>query len=118
MDNLYVEKWPIAFKTQAGTKKFPVHSVWRFNQDTNQITRIAQWVSFPWGGTWEDLSHSIKPARMVDGKLHKIANKHTHILDPVKSASSLTKEQKVELDFLVRYPERGFHNHKKWLGLA
>ena len=117
MDKLYVEKWPIAFTIPSGTKKFPVYYIWNFNEDTNQITRLAQWVSFPWGGTWEDISHSVKQARMVDGKLHKIAQKHTHILDPVKSSKILSKEQKEELDFLVKYPERGYHNYMKWKGL-
>jgi hypothetical protein len=114
MDDLYVEKWPISFNVSGGQKKFPVLFVWRFNQDTNQITRIAQWPSFPWGGNWEDISKSIKPARMIEGKLHKIAQKHTHVLAPVKTTKILSNEQKEELDFLVKYPERGFHNYRQW----
>jgi hypothetical protein len=116
MDSLYVEKWPIAYKTLTGTSKFPEYSVWKFNQDTNQITRMTRWVSFPWGGTWEDVSQAIKSARMIEGKLHKIAHKHSHILDPVRTSKILSKEQKEELDFLVKFPERGFHNYKKWKG--
>jgi len=114
MDDLYVEKWPEAFKTAKGTMKFQVQSLWRFDPDTKQITRIARWIWFPWGGTWEDATKSIKPARMVDGKLHKIAQKHSHILQPAKTLKLLTAEQLKELDFLVKYPERGFLNHVKW----
>lgn len=115
MDTLYVERWPISFKKVSHQMKFNVYTVWAFIPETNQLKRLSQWVAFPWGGVWEDTPESIKPARMVEGKLHKIAPKHTHILEPVQTTKLLSKDQKESLDFLVKFPERGFHNHKKWL---
>ncbi len=115
MDNLYVERWPISFKKISQHMKFNVYTVWAFIPETNQLKRLAQWVAFPWGGVWEDTPESIKPGRMVEGKLHKIAPKHTHILEPAKTTKLLSKDQKESLDFLVKFPERGFHNHKMWL---
>jgi hypothetical protein len=114
MDELYIEKWSGSFETSAGPKKFPVKSLWKFNRETNQIDRIAQWISFPWGGEWESVSSSIKPARMVDGKLHKIAQKHSHVLESVKASKILTTDQYECLDFLVKFPERGFLNYQKY----
>jgi len=115
MDNLYIEKWTGPFNTSGGTDKFPAHSLWRYSPESHQITRLAQWVFFPWGGEWEKMNDSIKPAKIVSGEVYKIAQKHSHPLAPVATPKLLSPEQLEGLEFLLQYPERGWANYRKFL---
>lgn len=112
MDTLYLEKWNGTFETSRGKEKFPVLSLWKLT-DT-KLVRLAEWIEFPWGGAWEDVSYSEKGAVLKNGKVCKMGWKHSYPLQPVKEAKQLSQEQLNGLAFIAQYPERGWTNWKKF----
>ena len=115
MDNLYIEKWSGTCETSGGKERFKAHSLWRYSPENHQITRLAEWIFFPWGGEWEDTTQAIKAAKIEDGELHKIAVKHSRPLEPVATPKLLSPAQLEGLKFLLAYPKRGWANHQKFL---
>lgn len=117
MNTLYLEKWQGTFQTSRGKEKFPVLSVWQYNKETKKIVRLAEWIYFPWGGTWEDVMPSEKDVEFKKNKLCKKGWKHSYPLEPVSESKCLSAEQLEGLSFLVQYPERGWANWKKFKSL-
>ena len=116
MDALYIEKWNGKFDTARGKQKYPVFSLWRWHPEKQQINRIAEWVFYPWGGEWEDDGKAWKNAKIIDGRLHKIGLKHAYPLHIAKTL--LCKEQQDALNFLLKYPERGWANYQMFISNA